>query len=310
MSNKKRHIESGNIFRNWTVIRQEENKNKKRFFLCKCTCGIEQIISLYVLTKSRLYTCDKCRIHHGKGKSNTWKIKHGGTMNIHKNRTSSEYISWRSMKARCLNPQHDNYHLYGGKGITIYEEWVNDFSKFLDYLGPKPTIKHTIDRIDLDGNYEPGNVRWATLIEQGMNRSNTRRITIDGETVFLRDYCDKHGLDYSRVVSTANYHNITFNDSIEYVRQVPPYAATYDCWINLEQNLSANPVDLHIQCECGHRNTDHAHGNETNIGKSCSKCDCQEYHYSARQIRRLKAMKAKIAKMQLDKSPEQSILSI
>ncbi len=302
MSNIKRHIYPGDIFRNWTVIKQCENKNRKRFFLCKCACGNEHIISLYTLAKSTAHSCEKCRIHHGKGKSNFWKITHGGTRNIHKNQTSSEYISWSSMKHRCLNPKHDNYHLYGGKGVSIYPDWVNDFSKFLEYMGPKPTSKHTIDRIDLNGNYEPGNVRWATLVEQNTNRSNTLRIIINGEILYLRDYCQKNDIDYVRVVNAARNNNISFNEVLEYVKKVPLGILQYMSWKNLDRNLSDNPVDLSIQCECGHYNNEHSCGDVTNIGGCCIKCDCQKYKYSAKQIRRLQEMKKKITDFSFDKT--------
>lgn len=81
-----------------------------------------------------------------------------------------EYNVWSAMKDRCLNPNGSNYPNWGGRGITIYAPWVNDFVAFFEYIGPRPTVQHSLDRIDNDGNYEPGNVRWATRKEQRANQ--------------------------------------------------------------------------------------------------------------------------------------------
>lgn len=74
------------------------------------------------------------------------------------------------MKGRCYNPNNGSYRHYGGRGITVFDEWRSDFKAFLACMGPKPSRRHSIDRIDVDGNHEPGNVRWATPRQQAMNR--------------------------------------------------------------------------------------------------------------------------------------------
>ncbi len=83
---------------------------------------------------------------------------------------SPEYSSWCAMKARCLNPNTTRFEQWGGRGIKICPQWVNSFENFYADVGPRPTPKHSIDRIDNDGNYEPGNVRWATPKEQNNNK--------------------------------------------------------------------------------------------------------------------------------------------
>ena len=94
--------------------------------------------------------------------SNHWKFKHGD----HK---SSEYYSWSGAKGRCRNPKNKNYDRYGGRGIKFCERW-NDYKVFLTDMGRKPSPKHSLERVDNDGDYCPENCKWATSLEQCHNR--------------------------------------------------------------------------------------------------------------------------------------------
>lgn len=87
-----------------------------------------------------------------------------------KQKYSREYKSWDNMKQRCSNPHKDHYEAYGGRGITVCDTWKQSFVTFLQDMGPKPSIKHSIDRINVNGNYEPSNCRWATQRQQNLNR--------------------------------------------------------------------------------------------------------------------------------------------
>lgn len=100
-----------------------------------------------------------------------------------------EYQAWLGMKKRCYNTNCVDYIDYGGRGIIVYEEWKNSYPLFLAYVGRKPSPEYSLDRYpNTDGNYEPGNVRWATTIEQSNNRYNTIQIEFEGRTQSLANW--------------------------------------------------------------------------------------------------------------------------
>jgi len=119
-------------------------------------------------------------------------LKHGHTRT---GRVSKEYRSWAHMINRCHCPTNQDYHRYGGKGIRVCDRWRRSFADFLADVGPAPSPKHSIDRIDSNGNYEPSNCRWATQIEQLRNRSST--ILVDG--LSLREVCRERGIPHNTV---------------------------------------------------------------------------------------------------------------
>lgn len=107
------------------------------------------------------------------------------------------YLIWHDMKRRCYQPQNKRYSRYGGRGIRICAEWLDNFQAFFDWSmanGYSPEL--TIDRIEKDGNYEPSNCRWATKYEQANNRSNNHFITYNGETKTMKEWSDTVGISY------------------------------------------------------------------------------------------------------------------
>jgi hypothetical protein len=139
------------------VLRPTRDAKGKPVWECLCDCGSSHNVSTGDLNARYVVSCG-CR------KS---RLKHG---NSRKSGKTAEYTSWISAKKRCFNQAHSHYSNYGGRGITMSLLWANDYEAFLAYLGPKPTPKHTLDRIENDGHYEPGNVRWATRREQRLNQ--------------------------------------------------------------------------------------------------------------------------------------------
>lgn len=112
---------------------------------------------------------------------------------------SSEYRIWCGLKSRCLNPNGKKWHRYGGRGITVCARWLESFENFLGDMGPRPSNRHTIERKDNDGNYEPNNCVWATNKQQSRNRSTNLRIEYRGVTRCLMDWCEILGLSYDTI---------------------------------------------------------------------------------------------------------------
>lgn len=150
----------------------------KRILLCKCSCGKTCSVSEKLLTGGRKASCG-C----GRG-----KFSHGLRYTV-------EWTCWSNIKKRCYLKSRSDYKYYGGKGIRMDAKWRSDFAAFYASVGPRPSPNHTLDRHpNNDGNYEPGNVRWATRTEQTRNRRNTRYLEIDGEKVPVVVLAERSGL--------------------------------------------------------------------------------------------------------------------
>ena len=109
-----------------------------------------------------------------------------------------EYRVWAAMKRRCYNPNVDGYKLYGERGIIVCDKWQT-FEGFFADMGFRPSQKHSIERIDNDGNYEPDNCKWATVAEQVRNRRSNVNIEKDNVTLNQQEWCDKFGLSSSAI---------------------------------------------------------------------------------------------------------------
>lgn len=111
------------------------------------------------------------------------------------------YRTWQNVKDRCLNPKNPYFHNYGGRGIRMFQEWQVSFPAFLKAIGERPTTLHTLDRKENNGNYEPGNMQWATKKEQAQNMRKNRLLTLHGRTQTLTMWAEEIGL----VPSTLQY---------------------------------------------------------------------------------------------------------
>ncbi len=141
-------------------------------------------------------------------------IQHG---DARRGRQTPEYRAWLSIRFRCLNPNGPRYQDYGGRGITICDAWKNDFPAFLAAVGRKPSPLHSIDRINNDLGYEPGNVRWATGSEQSTNRRGTRWVTLQGETHCVTEWSQRYN-----VPSCIVFNRLKMGWDIERALSTPP----------------------------------------------------------------------------------------
>ena len=179
----------GQTFGNLTVMRHvprygvERRKGFNALWLCRCVCGREVRVPSDKLILGRKKSCAIA--------GHIWRgpPREPGVTALYR----SEYNSWRSMMGRCFDQRQHNYANYGGRGIGVCERWLG-FSNFLEDMGSKPTPWHTIERLDNDRGYEPGNCRWATRKEQSRNQRRSVYIELGGRRELLIDACGRYGL--------------------------------------------------------------------------------------------------------------------
>lgn len=175
----------GMVFNGWTVM---SRSHKRSSWECVCECGVKKSVYGPDLKSGHSKSCGCKRNDLISAKNKT----HGLT-------GTPEYITWASIIARCTNKKNNRYSIYGGRGIKICSKWRQDFEAFLSDVGKKPSPLHSIDRIDVNGNYEPQNVRWATTEEQSRNKRNTVQVVYKGKKMSLSEFAQHIGMNFQRV---------------------------------------------------------------------------------------------------------------
>jgi hypothetical protein len=181
-----------------TVIGQAEDRDRhgQIKWLCQCECGNRKSIRGSELRAKKTNSCG-CLISEGVAARNK---KHGLCY-------TGEYRTWATMQTRCGNRNDPSYVRYGARGISICARWLDGdggkdgFECFFEDMGKRPSPDHTLDRIDNNGNYEPGNCRWATRTEQANNKRNTIFLEYNGERKSLSEWCAILGLKPATVIS-------------------------------------------------------------------------------------------------------------
>lgn len=152
----------------------------RRRWLCNCDCGGQALAHVSSLRSGKTQSCGCLQQERTAAAARVSSRTHGMTR-------SPEYRSWRAMRSRCLDPNATGYERYGGRGIKVCERWRNSFEAFYADMGPRPSLDHSIDRVDSDGDYEPGNCRWVAPLEQANNRRDNQTVVIDGVKTTLRN---------------------------------------------------------------------------------------------------------------------------
>ena len=189
-----RYDMTGQQWGHWTVIGYVGNDAQGQpLWLCRCSCGKERPVVGSHLRNGTSASCGCQCLRY----------------TIHGYTKFPEYEVWRHMIERCQDSKRKDWPRYGGRGIVVCQRWRDSFPAFYEDMGPRPTPAHSIDRINNDGNYEPGNCRWATVAEQASNKSNNRYLTFDGQTLTVSQWARKLGIKVDVLNLRLSHYNWT-----------------------------------------------------------------------------------------------------
>lgn len=188
---------TGKKFGRWTVIRRDvDTRYKHPQFLCRCECGEERVVKSQTLRHGESKSCG-C---YNKEVRRNVCIERNTT---HGKRHTRVYNIWAGMIQRGTNPKTRNFSNYGARGVSVCERW-RTFENFYADMG-EPAPGQSIDRVNVHGNYEPGNCRWATSGEQNRNRSNNRRIVFNGEDLTITEWCRRVGVSGTTMTARLGF---------------------------------------------------------------------------------------------------------
>lgn len=201
---------TGERFGRLVVLRAgiKRAKNRGMYWLCKCDCGVVKEVSAQALKLGSTLSCGCYNLEVQRN-----NIKHGH--NRSDNGKTPTYRTWDKMIQRCNNPNSAEYSIYGGRGISICERWL-DFSNFLEDMGERPKGK-SIDRIDFNGNYKPSNCRWATSKQQANNTRRNVSFEYKGQMKTISELADIAGVKYD----TMYYRLMKYKWSLENAMSIP-----------------------------------------------------------------------------------------
>ena len=208
-------VTPGQRFGRLVVIREDDRKYGHRYILCKCDCGTEKSINLHSLLNGCSNSCGCLRREYIASKN----FKHGFANR--NNELERIYCIWSGMKKRCYSETDPGYKNYGGRGITICDEWKDNYPAFREWsISNGYSDELSIDRIDNDKGYAPDNCRWTTAKVQGNNTRVNHRVTYKGETHTLSEWSDITGIDDNRIGQRLKkglpLEKVFFNGNLKY----------------------------------------------------------------------------------------------
>jgi len=203
---------TGQRFGRLKVLKLEKkDKHYNLFWLCECDCGNKKVIRGSGLKANLTKSCGCLSVELSTKRLNEATKTHGFA---NKERL---YEIWKNMKRRCYDKTNKRYENYGGKGVSVCEEWKNDYLVFRKWAFSKGYNENlTIDRIDVNGDYEPSNCKWSTLAEQMNNQTKNRFLTYRGKTMTMSQWADYLGLTYGAI-----NHRVQRNWSMERIVNTP-----------------------------------------------------------------------------------------
>lgn len=204
---------TGKRFSRWLVTSIGSIKNNKRYWNCICDCGEKREVEAGHLHSGKTRSCG-CLQKEINIKRLT---KHGMCKDSYR---SDIHVAWQNMKKRCYRITNKHYKNYGGRGIIVCDRWINSFENFYADMGNKPTNKHTIERINNDGNYEPSNCKWATRQEQLKNKRIRKDSLIhDGKTT--SEWAKKLGITTTAAYYRIKTHGTPYLEEIRALKATP-----------------------------------------------------------------------------------------
>ena len=197
----------GQRFGRLTVIAESSERSAGRGmrWVCKCDCGTIKTIDAAALRRGATVSCGCYNLEYLRN-----NIKHGYNRHEKKDPT---YTSWEKMLERCYRPTGAGYDRYGGRGITVCERW-HDFKNFLEDMGERPGKEYTLDRIDSNGNYEPGNCRWADWETQNNNTRRNVYYEYNGQKLTISQLAKIAGVKYDTMYGRLVTTKMTIEDAM------------------------------------------------------------------------------------------------
>lgn len=206
---------TGQKFNRLTAIRFSHLEKKTHKWFFKCDCGKTRIASKISVMHSKIKACEDCAKEKKKNliieRNKIEKLHHGHSI---LDKTSRTYNTWRHIKIRCMQKNHKDYERYGAKGIIVCDRWKNSFENFLEDMGERPRDM-TLDRIDNSKGYNKENCRWATLKEQGRNKTNNNFISYKGETKCISEWASLLSISYGTLYSRLFKSKWSIKKSLE-----------------------------------------------------------------------------------------------